>query len=42
MTRMVEEQRLQIGTLKALGYSDGTIAVKYFSYAMLATVSGSI
>ena len=42
MTRMVEEQRLQIGTLKALGYSDGTIAIKYFSYAMLATVSGSI
>lgn len=42
MTRMVEEQRLQIGTLKALGYKDGTIAVKYFSYAMLATVSGSV
>ena len=42
MTRMVEEQRLQIGTLKALGYNDRTIAGKYFSYAMLATVSGSI
>ncbi len=42
MTRMVEEQRLQIGTLKALGYKNRTIAMKYFSYAMLATVSGSI
>jgi putative ABC transport system permease protein len=42
MTRMIEEQRLQIGTLKALGYRDGAIAVKYFSYAMLATVSGGI
>lgn len=41
MTRMVEEQRQQIGTLKALGYSDGTIAMKYFTYGMLATVSGA-
>lgn len=37
MTRMVEEQRQQIGTLKALGYRDGAIAVKYLCYAMLAT-----
>ncbi|MDD3278605.1 MAG: FtsX-like permease family protein [Lachnospiraceae bacterium] len=42
MTRMVEEQRTSIGTLKALGYSDFAIALKYFSYAMLATVTGSI
>lgn len=42
MTRMVEEQRIQIGTLKALGYSDGVIAMKYFSYAMLATVTGAV
>lgn len=42
MTRMVEEQRQQIGTLKALGYRDGAIAMKYFCYAMLATVTGSV
>ena len=42
MTRMVEEQRQQIGTLKALGYSDGVIAFKYFAYAMLSTVSGAL
>lgn len=42
MTRMVEEQRTQIGTLKALGYSKFSIASKYIMYALLATVSGSI
>lgn len=42
MTRMIEEQRQQIGTLKALGYSDGMIAFKYFAYAMLSTVSGAL
>ncbi len=42
MTRMVDEERTQIGTLKALGYSKGTIISKYIIYAMLATVSGSI
>lgn len=42
MTRMIEEQRTAIGTLKALGYSDWVIAMKYFSYAMLAAVGGSI
>ena len=42
MTRMIEEQRTAIGTLKALGYSDLVIAAKYFSYAMLATVGGSV
>lgn len=41
MTRMIEEQRQQIGTLKALGYSDGKIALKYFAYAMVSTISGA-
>ena len=42
MTRMVEEQRTQIGTLKALGYSKLEIAGKYLNYALLASVGGSI
>ena len=42
MTRMVEEERTQIGTLKALGYSKSSIAGKYVFYAILATVGGSV
>lgn len=42
MTRMVEENRTQIGTLKALGYSRGAIAGKYLWYAFLASFTGSI
>ena len=42
MTRMVDEQRMQIGTMKALGYGAATIAGRYFWYAMLATVTGGI
>ena len=42
MTRMVEEQRTQIGTLKALGYSKLSIAGKYLAYALLASVIGSV
>ena len=42
MTRMVEEERTQIGTLKALGYSKSSIAGKYVFYAVLATVGGSV
>lgn len=42
MTRMVEEQRTAIGTMKALGYGKGKIASKYVGYAMLATVTGSV
>lgn len=42
MTRMVEEQRVQIGTLKALGYTKGKIALKYILYAVLATLIGGI
>lgn len=41
MTRMVEEERQQVGTLKALGYSTGKIAVKYLFYAALASITGS-
>lgn len=42
MTRMVEEQRTQIGTLKALGYSKLSIVGKYLLYAALASVIGSV
>lgn len=42
MTRMVEEQRIQIGTMKALGYSRSAIVSKYLGYALLATVGGSV
>ena len=42
MTRMVDEHRLEIGTLKALGYSRFSIAKKYVVYAALASVSGGI
>lgn len=42
MTRMIEEQRTQIGTLKALGYHKFSILKKYLYYAMLATVGGSL
>jgi len=42
MTRMVEEERLQIGTMKALGYSRATIMGKYVTYALWASILGSI
>lgn len=42
MTRMIEEQRGEIGTLQALGYSKLDIAKKYLNYALLATLGGSI
>ena len=42
MTRMVDENRLQMGTLKALGYSNTMIAGKYLLYGLAASVSGSI
>lgn len=42
MTRMVEEQRTAIGTMKALGYGKASIASKYIGYALLATAGGSI
>ncbi|MGM9603936.1 MAG: FtsX-like permease family protein [Faecousia sp.] len=40
MTRMVEEERTQIGTLKALGYSNGAIVSKYLKYAGSSAVLG--
>lgn len=40
MTRMVDEERTQIGTLKALGYSSGAIISKYLAYAGSAAVIG--
>ena len=42
MTRMVEENRVEIGTLKALGYRDLEISKKYVIYASLASISGCI
>ncbi len=42
MTRMVEEERTQIGTLKALGYSASSIAAKYIFYALLSSLLGSL
>lgn len=41
MTRMVEEQRITIGGMKALGYSKGAIAVKYVGYGFLASAAGA-
>ena len=42
MTRMVDEQRNEMGTLKALGYSKIQIASKYIIYALFASILGSI
>lgn len=42
MTRMVEEQRMQLGTLKALGYNGKQIVSKYLIYASLASILGGI
>ena len=42
MTRLVEEERMQIGTMKALGYKKRLIAGKYLWYAFFATFLGSV
>ncbi|QTJ51338.1 FtsX-like permease family protein [Dolosigranulum pigrum] len=42
MSRMVSEGRTQIGTMKSLGYSNTLIGVKYYIYAFVATIAGSI
>ena len=42
MSRMIEEQRVQIVTLKALGYNKIQISFKYIIYAFLATIIGGI
>ncbi|MBP5653524.1 MAG: FtsX-like permease family protein [Lachnospiraceae bacterium] len=42
MSRMIEEQRTQIGVLKALGYSSGTIMAKYLIYSGSAALFGGV
>ena len=42
MTRMVEEQRVQIGCLKALGYSRAAISKKYLYYGLLPSLGGGV
>lgn len=42
MTRMVDDERILIGTYKALGYGKLTIMLKYLIYAGLATIAGSV
>lgn len=42
MTRMVEDERSQIGALKALGYSNLAISAKYIIYTLLAAAGGSV
>lgn len=42
MTRMVEENRQQIGTFKALGYSEAAITRKYLIYALAASLLGAV
>lgn len=42
MTRLVESDRSQIGTLKAMGYSDGKIAMRYLWYAIAASATGAV
>ena len=42
MTRMIEEERTEIGTLKALGYSNTSILFKYMNYASIACILGGL
>ena len=42
MTRMVDEQRSQVGTMKALGYGKISIAMKYMAYAVIASLFGGV
>lgn len=42
MTRMVDEQRGEIGTLKALGYGKLSIAMKFIIYAFTASITGGL
>ncbi|MEG1066970.1 MAG: FtsX-like permease family protein, partial [Erysipelotrichaceae bacterium] len=42
MTRMVDEQRVNIGTMKALGYNKFSIMLKYILYSLIASIGGSI
>ncbi|WP_067839019.1 FtsX-like permease family protein [Amphibacillus sediminis] len=42
ITRMIEEQRIEIGTLKALGYSNWEVSLKYYLYAISASLFGTL
>lgn len=42
MTRMVEEERIGAGTLKALGYSDGDVALKFVVYGLVSSMVGTV
>ncbi len=42
MSRMVEEERTQMGTLKAMGYSNNSIITKYVIYALFASIIGAL
>ncbi|MCR5273384.1 MAG: FtsX-like permease family protein [Lachnospiraceae bacterium] len=42
VTRMIEEQRTEIGTLKALGYGKFSISIKYIGYAAMASFLGGV
>ena len=42
MTRMVDEERMQIGSMKALGYARHSIALKYVAYAAAASILGGL
>ena len=41
MTRMVDEERIGAGTLKALGYSDGDVALKFIMYGLISSMAGT-
>lgn len=42
MTRIVEDQRNQIGTLRSLGYSNSKIMIKYIFYALISSIIGAL
>ena len=42
MTRLIEEKRTEIGTLKALGYGNFSIVMKFVIYSVIAAVIGSV
>jgi putative ABC transport system permease protein len=42
MTRLIDEKRTEIGTLKALGYSNRAIMMKYIAYASISSIIGSV
>ena len=42
MSRVISSQRIQIGTLKAMGYSNGSIILHYLSYGFVLSLAGSL